>query len=231
MLKILSIFKKVPTQKSLFSRFSLKPTRFNHSVWDQRTDLPCLAIVICLASITFAGLILQKEYLKRIVTTPITLPVSDIQPNQVTTKGKVTLPIEEKAKPVPKPKPKPKADSRVKRMQKYLNANRSPLAPYSQLIVSTSDKYKIDWRVIVAIAKVESSLGKAGPFPSKCKNAWGYNRYKFCYNSWSQSIPAFIKQANAGYPGMIPERMDNKYCTSCAKGEWAKDVRKAMASI
>jgi len=63
-------------------------------------------------------------------------------------------------------------DARPIIISKYLEKYQSPMAPYADLIVETSDKYGLDWRLLVAIAQQESNLGKKAP--SNSYNAWGW---------------------------------------------------------
>src|SRR3989339_362505 len=55
------------------------------------------------------------------------------------------------------------ADARPLIIKNYLNKYKSELEPYSQLIVDVSDKYSLDYRLLVAIAQQESNLCKRIP--------------------------------------------------------------------
>ena len=78
-------------------------------------------------------------------------------------------------------------DTRVRVLQRYLQQQGSPLAPYAQEFVAQADYYHIDWKLLVAISGVESTFGKAVP----CTNAWGFGIYgdqTMCFASYNQAI-------------------------------------------
>lgn len=80
-------------------------------------------------------------------------------------------------------------DNRAKVLQKYLEKYDSPLAPYATVFVSDADEYNIDWRLVPAIAGVESTFGKA--HPANCNNDWGYGIYgnnMLCFFSYYEAI-------------------------------------------
>ena len=53
-------------------------------------------------------------------------------------------------------------DQRVVILQNYLFAKKSPLAPSANKFIQVADKYKLDWKLLPAIAGVESGFEKAG---------------------------------------------------------------------
>jgi len=89
-------------------------------------------------------------------------------------------------------------DNRVEILQKYLEQFGSPLAPYASVFVSQADLYRIDWRLVAAIAGRESTFGKAEP----CINAWGYgvfgNQTK-CFDSYDEAIRTITKDLREKY--------------------------------
>jgi len=64
------------------------------------------------------------------------------------------------------------ADARPEIIYNYLAANNSPLAQYSELIVSIADNYELDYRLITAIAQKESGLCRV--IPEESYNCWGW---------------------------------------------------------
>ena len=64
-------------------------------------------------------------------------------------------------------------------------------------IVMTADKYGLDWRLIPAIAGVESSFGKKMPIHSY--NAYGWANGKYRFNSWEESIDIVSKTLKEKY--------------------------------
>lgn len=71
-------------------------------------------------------------------------------------------------------------DVRVGKVASFLQDYGSPLAPYAEAIVMTSDKYGIDFRLIPAIAMQES--GGCQKVIGDSNNCWGYGIYgKYVY--------------------------------------------------
>ncbi len=64
------------------------------------------------------------------------------------------------------------ADARPIIIRQYLAKYNSPLEPYADFIFQTSQKYNLDYRLLVAIAQQESNLGKK--IPANSYNAWGW---------------------------------------------------------
>lgn len=67
------------------------------------------------------------------------------------------------------------ADARPEIIRQYLKKYKSPLEPYSDLIVSLADQYNFDYRWLVAIAQQESNLCKR--IPENSYNCWGWGIY------------------------------------------------------
>ena len=53
-------------------------------------------------------------------------------------------------------------DKRVVTLQNYLSAKKSPLASVSNAFIRIADKYGLDWKLLPAIAGVESGFERAG---------------------------------------------------------------------
>lgn len=88
-------------------------------------------------------------------------------------------------------------DSRVNRLQRFLEGYESPLAPYAFDIVWFADKYDIDWRLIPAISGVESTFGKN--IPKNSFNAYGWANGEYFFNSWDESIEVVSKALREKY--------------------------------
>src|SRR5690349_15718779 len=65
-----------------------------------------------------------------------------------------------------------KPDFRVIALARYLESVDSPLAPHAELFIKEADRNNLDWRLVPAIAGLESSFGKH--IPSDSYNAWGW---------------------------------------------------------
>jgi len=126
------------------------------------------------------------------------------------------------------------ADARPIIIQKYLEKYHSPLVPYAYFIVSVSDQYGIDWRLLVAIAQQESNLGKK--IPPNSYNAWGWgihSRGTLHFSSWQEGIKTVArglkeKYIDKGY--ITPEEIMSKY-TPSSNGSWVFGVNQFIQEL
>lgn len=77
-------------------------------------------------------------------------------------------------------------DMRVTTLRSFLEKFNSPLAIYADDFVTYADTYGIDYRLVPAIAGVESTFGKRIPY--KSYNAYGWANGKYKFTSWEDSI-------------------------------------------
>lgn len=88
-------------------------------------------------------------------------------------------------------------DYRVVILENYLESHNSPLSPYSAHFIETADKYGLDWRLVPAIAGVESTFGKR--IPHNSYNAYGWANGAYQFNSWDESIEVVSKTLREKY--------------------------------
>jgi len=88
-------------------------------------------------------------------------------------------------------------DYRTIMLKNYLASHSSPLSDYSDTFIAVADKYDLDWRLIPAIAGVESTFGKRIPFESY--NAYGWANGKYQFSSWDESIEVVGKTLREKY--------------------------------
>lgn len=126
------------------------------------------------------------------------------------------------------------SDARPEIIRQYLEYWNSPLVPYASLIVSTADKYGLDFRLITAIAQQESNLCKV--IPPETHNCWGWGIHSegtLGFSSFQEGIEvvsAGLKKdyLNKGYT--TPEEIMAKY-TPLSNGSWAYGVSKFMGEM
>ncbi len=82
-------------------------------------------------------------------------------------------------------------DSRAKRLKKFLSANASPMATEAENFVKIADKYNLDWKLLPAIAGVESTFGNH--IPNGSYNAYGWHNGKYYFSSWSNANESVAK--------------------------------------
>jgi hypothetical protein len=127
-------------------------------------------------------------------------------------------------------------DARPLILKKYLKQHNSPLLPHAQLLVDVADKYQLDYRLLVAIARQESNLCKR--IPSESNNCWGYGIYgdkvtKFADLPTGIETVAklLVKYRKSGL--RTPEEIMTKYTPPSAEGDgsWARGVNKFLSEL
>lgn len=126
------------------------------------------------------------------------------------------------------------SDARPEIVRQYLASYDSPLAPLSDFIVQTADKYSIDFRLTTAIAQQESNLCKI--IPPGSYNCWGWGITSvgtLGFNSYQQGIDEVSKglredYLNKGYTTI--EEIMSKY-TPQSNGSWAAGVSQFMEAM
>ncbi len=63
-------------------------------------------------------------------------------------------------------------DERVEKLTAFLKRHDSPITDWAEVFIREADIYTIDWRLVAAIAGVESTFGKH--IPAGSYNAWGW---------------------------------------------------------
>jgi hypothetical protein len=123
-------------------------------------------------------------------------------------------------------------DARPEIIKQYLEYYDSPLTPYSDFIVQTADKYKLDYRLIPAIAQQESNLCKV--IPPDSYNCWGWginSQSNLGFDSFQDGIETVSKGLRTEYLdkgyGSIEEIM-SKYNPISPGGAWARGVSEFM---
>lgn len=126
------------------------------------------------------------------------------------------------------------SDARIQIVKQYLEKYNSPLSPLSDLIVQTSDKYNLDFRLITAIAQQESNLCKL--IPPGSHNCWGWGIHSegsLGFASYQDAIEEVSKglreeYLNKGYNNV--EQIMSKY-TPLSNGSWAKGVNEFLSEM
>jgi len=128
-------------------------------------------------------------------------------------------------------------DARPIIIRDYLYLHRSPLEPYAAQIVEISDKYKLDYRLLVAIARQESNLCKV--IPDNSYNCWGFGIYgdKITrFDNYSQGLEIVANTLKTKYidQGLTtPEQIMAKYTPPSLEkgGPWAKGVNQFLSEL
>lgn len=125
-------------------------------------------------------------------------------------------------------------DARAVVVKNYLRKYNSPLEPFARQEVEISDKYDLDWRLLIAIAQQESNLCKK--IPPNSYNCWGYGIYGNLvtrFDSYTTGMETVAKGLKKNYidKGLVtPEEIMAKY-TPPSKGSWARGVNQFLAEL
>lgn len=115
----------------------------------------------------------------------------------------------------------------VQQVRSFLARKRSPMAPFADSIIVAANRYKVDPRVVVAIAGVESTFGKH----QKGFNAWGWNGGKTRWRSWEESIDSYTRQISQKYPDHRNiSRIASRYNPNTPEA-WSRKVKGWMTSL
>lgn len=120
------------------------------------------------------------------------------------------------------------ADARQELIRQYLAQYKSPLEPYSSLIVELSDQNNFDYRWLVAIAQQESGL--CHHIPENSYNCWGWGiygdkvtRFQNYEDALRRIAPQFTKIFLKGSHSLDPAEVMKTY-TPPSDGSWAEGV-------
>jgi hypothetical protein len=94
----------------------------------------------------------------------------------------------------------PEKDNRAEFLRAYLLQYNSPLADEAETFVAEADNYNIDYRLLPAIAGVESWFGTR--YPRNTYNGWGYGIYgthMTYFKSWDDAIHTISKDIREKY--------------------------------
>lgn len=123
-----------------------------------------------------------------------------------------------------------KTDSRPLILKNFLIKYNSPLIPFTDEIISLADKYNIDWKLVVAIAGVESTFCKA--IPCNSYNCWGWNNGRYGFLNYSDALQTVSKTLSLHYYNQgldTPEAIGPVYAPPSVS--WAGKVRFFMGQM
>lgn len=118
-------------------------------------------------------------------------------------------------------------DGRVDSVRNFLNKYHSELADYAEIIVNTADRYKVDYKLLPAIAMQESTGCKAIPYGSH--NCWGFGIYGTTvtkFDSYADAIETVTKAMGEHYvkKGLDTPNSIMPIYTPPSKGSWSRGV-------
>lgn len=126
------------------------------------------------------------------------------------------------------------ADARYEILYSYLEKYNSPLLAYTDYLIAASERYNLDFRLLVAIAQQESNLCKKAPEDSH--NCWGWGIHSkgtLRFASYPEAIEVVAKGLREEYLDkgyQTPEEIMKKY-TPLSNGSWAAGVHQFLAEM
>jgi len=126
-------------------------------------------------------------------------------------------------------------DSRTEILTQFFKRYKSPLVPYAAEFVKKAEEYKLDFRLLPAIAMQESNLClKSQPDSYNC---WGFGVYggKYMYfDNYPQAIDTIARALALRYRnthGLVTPDEIQKMYTPSSDGSWAFSVNHFMDTL
>lgn len=122
-------------------------------------------------------------------------------------------------------------DGKARILANYLSSYHSPLEAHAQDFIDAAKTYNLDWKMLPAIAGVESTFGK---FIPGGYNAWGWGVYgtqAIYFRSWKDAIFTIAKGLRENYlnKGLIePYAINRVYAAS---PRWGGNVSYFMKDL
>lgn len=125
-------------------------------------------------------------------------------------------------------------DDRPARLRAYLTSHNSPLVDSAEHFVSEADRLNLDWKLVAAIAGVESTFGKH--IPPYSYNGWGWGVFTgqqdgIHFTSWNDGITEVSEGLRYNYVdrgAVTVEQMGRIYAASPV---WAQNVNFFLNAI
>ena len=125
-------------------------------------------------------------------------------------------------------------DDRPNRLRAYLAANNSPMEESAEHFISEADRLNLDWKLVAAIAGVESTFGKH--IPANSFNGWGWGVFTgeqdgIHFSSWNDGITQVSEGLRYNYVdrgAVTVEQMGRIYAASPV---WSQKVNFFLQSI
>lgn len=125
-------------------------------------------------------------------------------------------------------------DARVEIVRQFFHKYQSPLEPYADFLVRTEDAYRLDFRLLAAIAMQESNLCLKAPLGSD--NCWGFGIYDgkvTRFANYEDAITTVAKTLSSDYAnkGLVePSAIVSRY-TPSDNGRWVSSVNYFMNQL
>jgi hypothetical protein len=123
----------------------------------------------------------------------------------------------------------PDTDLRVKALRAILEKYNSPLVPFARDYIEIADKYNIDWKLLPAIAGLESSFGNAQL--SGSYNSYGWGGGHIYFESVPDGINTVLYALKTKYFSRGADTVESIAPIYSESPTWAPRVRRFMGEI
>lgn len=125
-------------------------------------------------------------------------------------------------------------DERATLLKRYLTSHNSPMASEAEHFVSEADRLGLDWKLVAAIAGVESTFGKH--VPANSYNGWGWGIFTGAsdgihFKNWADGITTVSEGLKHNYIDKGAETLDQIGARYAASPTWATKVRYFLGKI
>jgi hypothetical protein len=121
------------------------------------------------------------------------------------------------------------SDTRAQKLRAYLASYNSPLAADADTFIEEADKNGLDWKLVAAIAGVESTFGKE--IPTGSYNAWGWGVFTGAqdgvhFTDWTDGITKVSEGLKTNYVDRGAKTVYDIGWMYAANGDsWSSHVR------
>ncbi len=128
----------------------------------------------------------------------------------------------------------PQADTRVDQLRGFLASHNSPMTLEAQHFVKEADRLGLDWKLVAAIAGVESTFGKQ--VPAYSNNGWGWGVFTGTndgvhFKDWKDGITQVSEGLRYNYVDKGAKTIESMGRIYAASPRWAGSVRFFMNKI
>jgi len=122
----------------------------------------------------------------------------------------------------------PEKDDREIRLHAFLSRYNSPLAQEARVFIREADKHDLDWKLVPAIAGVESTFGRF--IPPGSYNAWGWGiptdaQSGITFSSFSEGIHVVSEGLKTNYIGKGAQTLEQIGAIYADSNAWSNHVR------
>lgn len=124
-----------------------------------------------------------------------------------------------------------KADNRVQTLAKYLGSKNSPLAESADTFVATADEYGFNWKLLPAIAGIESNFGRVQLENSYNPFGWGGGYVYFkSFDEAIKTVGGELYERAIAEGADTPRELGPSYCPF-NYARWIASVEQFMEEI